>query len=415
MPRYDVFIAYAGPNAPHARELYEALAATLGKDRVFFDQEQPPGVSWYREIQTALVDSRVTAAVLAREPNGGWFDKDEIILAIDEVRKGDHVLIPVFADGTPERMRDWPYGLKGLTAIDARARGGMAAAAEAIVERLRELPASGVPGPPHPRTRRELLEAALHLDRADQWGAIQKIAHGGDDAYFLLYGQTFQNLRLFLERIVHRLGEEMRPHCVLELPYRFGGLYAANVAEWDQRLVAALRSWLSRADGRVEDLMAAAARQQPLFLILELRWNQRFEAPHQAALRAFLEQRLPELSRSSGGLGTRLLVAAEYFDREQSRHHDVAAWMRAAKERGVVRYEPMAELETPRRVDVVAFLERCGFVPGDPEYGEILRGYDQIAEDPRLDFDRLSAFLDRQLHEPAAAEGDAEDGEGGYE
>lgn len=41
-----------------------------------------------------------------------------------------------------------------------------------------------------------------------------------DNAYFLLYGQTFQNLRLFIERILHRLSQEVRPHLVLKLPYR---------------------------------------------------------------------------------------------------------------------------------------------------------------------------------------------------
>ncbi len=61
MPRYDVFIAYAGPNEPHARELYEALVGSLGKDKVFFDQEQPPGTWWYKEVPTALTDSRMTA------------------------------------------------------------------------------------------------------------------------------------------------------------------------------------------------------------------------------------------------------------------------------------------------------------------------------------------------------------------
>ncbi len=126
MPRYDVFIAYAGPNAPHARELYEALAESLGKERVFFDREAlRPGVAWQQEIPAALADSRITVALLARAANRGWYDKSEFIIAIDEVRRGDHVLIPVFVDGMPERMRDWPYGLQNLNAIDAAARGGL--------------------------------------------------------------------------------------------------------------------------------------------------------------------------------------------------------------------------------------------------------------------------------------------------
>ena len=65
MPRYDVFIAYAGPNEPHARELYDALSASLGKDRIFFDKALPSGTPWYEEIPTALSESRVTVSVLA--------------------------------------------------------------------------------------------------------------------------------------------------------------------------------------------------------------------------------------------------------------------------------------------------------------------------------------------------------------
>ncbi len=401
MPRYDVFIAYAGPNEPHARELYEALVGSLGKDKVFFDQEQPPGTWWYKEVPTALTDSRMTAAVLARDPNGGWYDKAEFALAIDEMRHGEHVLIPVFVDGTPERMRDWPYGLQGLTAIDAKARGGLAAAAAAIEKCLRDLPPSGIPEPPRPRTRRELLNAALHLDRSDQWGAIQRIAHGNDNAYFLLYGQTFQSLHLFLERILHRLGEEVRPHLILELPYRLEGSYAANVHEWDLRLLAALKARLRRRDGWLEDLLCTAAASQPLFLILELPWNLRFETRHAQALQAFLQARLPELMAAAGGMGQRLLVAAEYADRETSRHREIGAWMRRASARGV-RYEPMAEVETPGRADVVVFLQRLGFEEGHPEFDDVMSGYDQLALGSELDFDRLSSFLDRQLRDPLA-------------
>ncbi len=400
MPRYDVFIAYAGPNAPHARQLFDALAESLGEDRVFFDREQlSPGALWYQEIPAALADSRMTVAVLARDAGGGWYDKSEFLIAIDQVRRGDHVLIPVFVDGMPERMVEWPYGLQNLNAIDARARGGLAAAAEEILELLRQLPASGIPEVPRPRTRRQLLNAALHLDRSDQWGAIQRIAHGDDDAYFLLYGQTFQNLRLFLERILHRLGKEVRPHLVLELPYRLDGSYPANVPEWDLRLLTALKSRLRRRAGRLENLLRAAAASQPLFLIIELPWNQRFEAPHASALKGFLEDRLPLLMGTSGGKAKRLLVTAEYFEREMSRHREIGTWMRKASARGV-RYEPMAEVETPSRSDVVVFLGRLGFEEGHPEFDYVMSGYDQLALNPLLDFRSLCDFLDEQLRDP---------------
>ncbi len=59
--------------------------------------------------------------MLARKPDGGWYDKEEFAIAIDEMRHGEHMVISVFVDGTPERVRDWPYGLGGISAIDAQA------------------------------------------------------------------------------------------------------------------------------------------------------------------------------------------------------------------------------------------------------------------------------------------------------
>ena len=305
-------------------------------------------------------------------------------------------------------MRDWPYGLQGLSAIDAQGRGGLGQAAEEILARLRQLPADGVLEAPRPRTRRELLNAALHLNRSDQWGAIQKIARGSEHAYFLLYGQTFQNLRLFIERILHRLGKEVRAHLVLELPYRLDNTRPANVHEWEHRLLWALKQRLNR-QGSLDDLLRSAAQTQPIFLVTTLGWNEVFDPPHQRALQTFLESRLPELMIAGGGRGIRLLLAAEYFQRETSRHPEITAWMRRAATAGTVRYEPMAEVETPSRGDVVVYLQRLGFDEGHPELDEVMRGYDQLATDPRLDFRSLSDFLDAQLGDPAAAGEDEEE------
>ena len=267
MARYDVFIAYARPNESHARELFGALAEAFGKDRIFFDREQPPGSRWHQEIPQAVADSRMTVAVLARAPNGGWYDKAELIIAVDEMRHGDHVIVPLFVDGPPEREKDWPYGLQGLSAIDVRGRGGLAEAAAEIATRVRALPAPGAGEPAPPRTRREVLEAALTLDRADQWGAVQRVARGDDHHYFLLYGQTFQNLRLFIERILHRLSQEAKPHLVVQLPYRQDRAYPSSVYDWEHRLVWALRKRLRRGAAATEALLRAATGIQPLFLV----------------------------------------------------------------------------------------------------------------------------------------------------
>lgn len=402
MASYDVFIAYAGPNAPHARALHEALVGELGKDRVFFDKEQPPGSHWQQGVPKALNGSRLAAIVLSQAPDDGWWDKDEIVTAVAKRRKGKLEIVPVYVDGEPADVEDIPFGLRALVGVDVEAVGGMAATAAAIKKRLDSLPSPKATARRTFRTNRELLNAALHLDRADQWSAIQRVAHGNDDAYFLLYGQTFQNLRLFLDRIHHYLGKEVRPHLVLDLPYRLAGNHAATVAEWELRLATALKDQLNRSSGRLERLLEEAASSQPLFFLIELPWNQPFDDPHQQAMKTLVEERLPQLMAGCGGMGKRLLVAAEYPKPEISRHREISGWMRGAAANGTITYEPMAEVKTPSREDVVVFIQRVGFEEGDPQFDDIMRGYDQIAEDPSLDFERLSSFLDRQLRSSTA-------------
>lgn len=71
MPRYDVFIAYGGLSESHARELYEALAESLGKDRVFFDKELSPGAG--RRRSSRAYESclpRGSRSRCARAPDG---------------------------------------------------------------------------------------------------------------------------------------------------------------------------------------------------------------------------------------------------------------------------------------------------------------------------------------------------------
>ncbi|MEM7585631.1 MAG: toll/interleukin-1 receptor domain-containing protein [Acidobacteriota bacterium] len=392
MASYDVFVAYGGPDAPHARALYEALVEQLGEDRVFLDKEQPLGTHWQQGVPEALDNSLLAALVISSTPHNGWYDKDEIVTAIDKQRHDEQTLVPVWVDGEPQRDSEKPFGIRALTGLDVPSEGGMDKAAKKLLGRLAKIRTALQRR--RIRTNRELLNAALHLDRTDQWGAIQRIAHSNDDAYFLLYGQTFQNLRLFLDRIHHYLGKEVRPHLILELSYRFEGGYVSSVAEWEMQLAEKLRKKLRRRSGRLETLLAMAAAAQPLFLIIELPCSLRFEERNRKALQEFLERRWPELAAGAGGLGKRLLVSADFQDPATSRHRDISAWMLA---QGEIKFEPMAEVKTPTRPEVVVFLQRCGFQESHLEFEDIMRGYDQIAEDPSLDFDRLSAFLDRHL------------------
>ncbi len=126
--RYDVFIAYAGPDQPHARDLYNALAP---KWSVFFDREVlRPGDRWMRVLPAAVQGSRIVAVLVSSNLDANWYTDDEVARAIKQVRKStDKGVVPIILDDSP-----LPYGLEAVVTIEAR--GKTTAQIAAALERI---------------------------------------------------------------------------------------------------------------------------------------------------------------------------------------------------------------------------------------------------------------------------------------
>ncbi|MGM0575213.1 MAG: TIR domain-containing protein [Myxococcota bacterium] len=100
--RWDVFIAHAGADAEHARELYDRL--DHGRCRVFVDFERVElGQFWDDAIDGALAASRIVAAIVTEDSVGAHYVREEVASAIQYVRErqGTHRLIPIYVGCRP--------------------------------------------------------------------------------------------------------------------------------------------------------------------------------------------------------------------------------------------------------------------------------------------------------------------------
>ena len=115
--KHDVFIAYAGPDQPHARALHAALD-TLGV-RAFVDKlDLRPGDRWHEGIPTALRAARMVAVLVSRIWITGapWYAPDEVARAIELCRRWGVRVVPVTLDGISGD--ELPYGLLPLVPIE---------------------------------------------------------------------------------------------------------------------------------------------------------------------------------------------------------------------------------------------------------------------------------------------------------
>lgn len=126
-PTYDLFLAHAGPDKPAARRLYELLSPRY---RVFLDEKSLlPGDRWDEVIPAALKASRVTVLLTSEQAQRGYYDKEELAMAIAESRRADHRVVPVCLDDHPP-----PYGIQRLNCLYAKTPEELDAAAERLAE-----------------------------------------------------------------------------------------------------------------------------------------------------------------------------------------------------------------------------------------------------------------------------------------
>lgn len=114
---FDFFISYAGPDIVYAEALLNALQPV---GSIFIaPQSELPGEDWPARSTTAIRDTWVTLAVISRHTPAAHFQREEILLAVEETRAGFHTVIPIRL-AWRGKMPPLPVGLKSKNCCDLR-------------------------------------------------------------------------------------------------------------------------------------------------------------------------------------------------------------------------------------------------------------------------------------------------------
>ncbi|HEV7404229.1 MAG TPA: toll/interleukin-1 receptor domain-containing protein [Chthoniobacteraceae bacterium] len=98
---YDAFIAYASNDEPKARQ-FRALLESLGYT-AFLDADCiDPGEIWESAIEKALHSALVTFLLISRASGSAYYQNEERLRAVGQVRHSGHRLVPVYLMGREE-------------------------------------------------------------------------------------------------------------------------------------------------------------------------------------------------------------------------------------------------------------------------------------------------------------------------
>lgn len=137
---WDVFIAYASVDRRFADALYAALRRLPQRPRVFLDHEAlRPGDDWPQVLARALAASRCVVALISPASPAAFFQREEILRALDAARAipRRQRLVPVFVDGARPDSEEVPYGLRPLHALVASTADELDRVATEVADLLR--------------------------------------------------------------------------------------------------------------------------------------------------------------------------------------------------------------------------------------------------------------------------------------
>lgn len=137
--RYHIFIAYASPDRPYAKSLYEILREDY---EVFFDEESLlPGDPWDITLPRSQANSLITIILISENVDDAYYQKEEIASAIALARDPQtlHRVIPIYLDDSATK-ESVPYGLRRLHSIYLGDNFTIADAANAVGRVLKEMP-----------------------------------------------------------------------------------------------------------------------------------------------------------------------------------------------------------------------------------------------------------------------------------
>lgn len=157
---FDFFISYPGAARAEARVLYEQLEKRFC---TFLDQFRlTAGSRWPADIPKVIDRSRVFVALISSEGDGGFFNTEELILALNLMRRdpGARAIVPVYLRGAAVEPQRAPFGLLQFQALFLELIGypGVTGQLADVLERVRAgapvaapavgcEPAAGIPIP----------------------------------------------------------------------------------------------------------------------------------------------------------------------------------------------------------------------------------------------------------------------------
>ena len=109
-PRWDFFIAHAGPDLTVAEALYDLLS---GSARVFLDSRSLElGDDWDRELPKAQKDSLITVVLVSSKTGAAYYEREEIrsAIALSRDHPDRYRVVPLSLDDGGQSVEP-PYGL----------------------------------------------------------------------------------------------------------------------------------------------------------------------------------------------------------------------------------------------------------------------------------------------------------------
>jgi hypothetical protein len=149
--KWDFFIAYASSDGEYAERLYDLLCSEA---RVFIDSRSlNPGDDWATVLPASQCAARVTVVLISSDTCTAYFQREEILSAIELSRKGDHRVVPVYI-GRAQVSDNVPYGLRLKQALFAPTKVELDEVADQLLQlrrsRRRRVQASPVPSASSP-------------------------------------------------------------------------------------------------------------------------------------------------------------------------------------------------------------------------------------------------------------------------
>jgi hypothetical protein len=315
-----------------------------------------------------------------------------------------HRVIPVLLEKPTSDLSGVPYGTGILQAMDGTRPGGLERVAQELAERLDEWQRATLPSEPISVVEYHAFGAALRLDRSPQWGAVLEESHKPGHVLFLLHGPRHENVGLFIERIQHFFSQEAKqPHAIYRIPLKHEGVSARCGHDWQRHL-----RFVLGGESDAHQLLAQAARQQAVFLILGLQPLDLavLDEDIRLGLREFLVQRLPNLlAQAKARNSVHILLALDYAEDLPS-HGAIPipieradSWGQEAAASGQLRYCPLPPAELPPWHDVALYLSKKEPRPSAATVDRLRAEYERLTSGQRISYRELTDMIDRYLAE----------------